>query len=125
MKCIYTYFRNGKELPKNEWEEMLKRDFQNDSYYSENKSRISIVYRDLEKGYKMEINNNFYQYTINYLCDSAKELFDDLRFEGMLFDIIVDIMEQMTEEELFNILSKSKNIDIKDKNLLLKDIRFW
>lgn len=72
MKCIYNYFRNGKELPNNEWEEMLKKDFQNDSYYSENKSRINIVYRDLEKGYKMEINNNFYQYTTNCLYDSAK-----------------------------------------------------
>lgn len=124
MKCIYTYFRNGKELPNNEWEEMLKKDFQNDSCYSKNKDRIGIVYSDLEKGYKMEINNNFYQYKINYLYDSAKELFDDLRFDGMLFDIIVDAMEQMTEEELFNILSKSKNIDIKDKDLLLKDVRF-
>ena len=58
------------------------------------------------------------------LYDSAKELLNDLMWEGH-YEGIFDVLKQMTEEEVFNIVSKIEYVNVQDGKLLLKDEEDW
>lgn len=124
MKYIDTYFRDGTKVSCEEWSQMLKIDLE-----IEQKSRswdvAGVVYSDIGNGRDVEVNGHYYQQRTDFLYDSAKELFEDLMFDGH-YDMIIDVLKEMTEEEVFNILSKSKCIHVKEnRQLLLKDEKDW
>lgn len=123
MNYITTHFRNGKELSFDEWKRMFNEDLD-----KENKSLgwdiSGAVYSDLGNGRDIELNGHFYQRRTNILYDSAKELFDDLMCDGE-YEVIFDVLKEMTEEEIFNIVSKIKCVNIQEDKLLLKDKMDW
>lgn len=124
MKCIDTYFRDGKELSGEEWIKMLKQDSEIEQQ-SRSWDVFGVLLSDIDKGRDVEVNGHYYEQRTDFLYETAKELFEDLLFEGH-HDVIIDALERVTEEELFNVLSKSKYIDIKvNKKLLLKDEKRW
>ena len=124
MKYIDTYFRDGKELSSEEWSQMLKIDLEIEQK-SRNWDVAGVVYSDIGNGRDVEVNGHYYEQRTDFLYDSAKELFEDLMFEGH-YDLIIDVLNEMDEEEIFTILSKSKCINVKEnKKLLLKDEKKW
>lgn len=124
MKYIDTYFRDGTKVSCKEWYAMINEDIekvqeQHSVFWSQ------AVRSDLCNGRDVKINGHDYQQRTDILYDSAKELFEDLMFEGH-YDMIIDVLKEMTEEEVFNILSRSKCISVKEnRQLLLKDEKDW
>ena len=124
MDYIITHFKDEKELSYEEWDKMFKEDLD-----KENESltwNIShAVYSDLSNGRDIDLNGHYYQRRMDTLYDTAKELFDDLMLDGK-YDVVLDILKEMTEEEIFNIVSRIKYVNVKENGrLLLKDEKDW
>ena len=123
MNYITTHFRDGKELSFDEWKRIFNEDLD-----KENKSLgwdiSGAVYSDLGNGRDIILNGHSYQRRTNILYDSAKELFDDLMWDGE-YEVIFDVLKEMTEKEIFNIVSKIKCVNIQEDKLLLKDKMDW
>ena len=123
MDYITTHFRDGKELSFEEWNKMIKEDLN-----KENESLTwdisGAVYSDLGNGRDIELNGHYYQRRTDTLYDSSKELFDDLMCDGQ-YDVIFDVLKEMTEEEISCIVSKMKCVNVKDDKYLLKDEKDW
>lgn len=123
MNYITIYFRDEKQVSHEEWNKMLKEDIEKENeYFTWNIS--DAVYSDIGNGRDIEVNGHDYSIRTDLLYDSAKELFNDLMFDGH-YDEIFDVLKEMTEEEIFNIVSKIKCVNIKDNKLLLKDEKDW
>lgn len=122
-KYITTYFRDNKELSHDEWSKMFKEDLRKENE-SSNWDISGAVYADLGNGRDIELNGHYYESRTDALYDSAKELFDDLMYDGHQ-DVILDVLNEMTEEEIFKIISKMKCVKAKDNKLLLKDEKDW
>ena len=123
MEYIITHFRDGKELSFEEWNKMI-----NEDLHKENESLTwdisDAVYSDLVNGRDIELNGHYYQKRTDILYDSSKELFDDLMYDGP-YDVILDVLKEMTEEEISCIVSKMKCVNVKDYKYLLKDEKDW
>ena len=123
VEYITTHLRDGEQVSNEEWSEMLKEDLA-----KENESLTwdisGAIFSDLGNGRDVELNGHYYESRTNMLYDSAKELFDDLMSEGQ-YDVILDTLKEMSEEEIFNIVSKMKCVITKDEKLLLKDEKDW
>lgn len=123
MKYITTYLRDGKELSHEEWKKMFDEDLD-----KENESLTwdisGAVYSDLANGRDISLNEHYYERKTDRLYDSAKELFEDLMDDGQ-YDVIFDVLKEMSEKEIFNIVSKMQCVNIKDDKLLLKDEKDW
>lgn len=120
---ITTHLRDGKQVSFEEWNKMLKEDLA-----KENESLTwdisGAVYSDLGNDRDIELNGHFYERRTNILYDSAKELFDDLMSEGQ-YDVILDALKEMTEKEIYSIVSRMNCVTVKDEKLLLKDEKDW
>ena len=123
MEYITTCFRDGTALPFEEWNKMIEEDLN-----KENESLTwdisGAVYTDLGNGRDIELNGHYYQRRTDTLYDSAKDLFNDLMFDGQ-YEVILEVLKEMTEEEIFGIVSKMKCVNVKDDKLLLKDEKDW
>ena len=123
MKYITTYLRDDKELSVEEWKKMFKEDLD-----KENESLTwdisGAVYSDLANGRDMDLNGHYYERKTDRLYDSAKELFEDLIDDGH-YDVIFDVLKEMSEKEIFYIVSKIQCVNITDNKLLLKDEKDW
>lgn len=123
IEYITTHLRDGKQVSNEEWNKMLKEDLA-----KENESLTwdisGAVYSDLGNGRDVELNGHYYERRTNMLYDSAKELFDDLMSEGQ-YDVILDALKEMTDEEIYNIVSKMKCVTVEAEKLLLKDEKDW
>lgn len=123
VEYITTHLRDGEQVSNEEWSKMLKEDLA-----KENESLTwdisGAIFSDLGNGRDVELNGHYYESRTNMLYDSAKELFDDLMSEGQ-YDVILDTLKEMSEEEIFNIVSKMKCVITKDEKLLLKDEKDW
>lgn len=123
MDYITTHFRDGKELSFEEWKKMFNEDLD-----KENESLTwdisGAVYSDLANGRDIDLNGHYYERKTDKLYGSAKELFEDLMDDGH-YDVIFDVLKEMSEKEIFNIVSKIHCVNIKDDKLLLKDEKDW
>ena len=123
MEYIVTRFRDGKEVSFEEWSKMLKEDVEKENEYS-TWNISGAVYLDIGEGRDVEVNGHDYSQIIDSLYDSAKELLNDLIFDGH-YDVILEVLKEMTEEETFTIVSKMKCVNVIDNKLLLKDEKDW
>lgn len=123
MKYITTYIRDGNELSFEEWHKMFDEDLN-----KENESLTwdisGAVYSDLANGRDMDLNGHYYERKTDRLYDSAKELFEDLIDDGH-YDVVFDVLKEMSEKEIFYIVSKMQCVNITDNKLLLKDEKDW
>ena len=123
MNYINTYFRDGKSVSYEEWNKMLKEDIEKENKYS-SWNVSDAIHSDIGNGRDVEANDHDYSSRTDILYDSAKELFEDLMCDGQ-YDVIFDVLKEMSEEEIFHIVSKMKCVNIKDNKLLLKDEKDW
>ena len=122
---ITTYKRDGKEVSSEEWNKMLKEDIEKDvERFSFIIGYKDAIYTDLSNGRDIELNGHYYETRTNSLYDSAKDLLDNLMFEGK-YDVILKVLKEMPETEILNIVSRMKCINVKDGKLLLKDEKDW
>lgn len=123
MDYITTYYRDDKEMSVEDFKKIFKEDLK-----KENESLewdiSGAVYSDWGEGRDIEINGHEYKSRTIEIYDSAKELFDDFMFEGY-YDMLFDVLKEMSETEIFNIVSKMKCVDVKDGRLMLKDKHDW
>ena len=123
MKYIDTYFRDGKELSFEELKTIFKEDL-NEEKKSFTWDISGSVYTDFYNGKDIELNGHVYATRTKILYDSAKELFNNLVTNGQS-EIILEALNELTETELFGILSKIKCVNVKDNKLLLEDEKDW
>lgn len=123
-KYITTYFINKKEVTYEEWSESLKKDLDEESkHYKWDFS--SVVQADIFNGRDVEVNGNLYERRTAILYDSAKELLKEGYYYGLSDEIYDMLLEELSEEEIFNLLSKLRCVEVKDGKLLLKDEKDW
>lgn len=123
VEYITTYYRDGEPISHEEWSKMLDNDIKEENKYS-TWNIAGAVYTDIGNGRDIEVNGHEYIGRTSLLYDSAKELLNDLMWEGH-YEGIFDVLKQMTEEEVFNIVSKIEYVNIQDGKLLLKDEEDW
>lgn len=124
VKYVTTHSIDGKEVSFEEWRNNLQKDVK-----KENEELgwdiSSATYSDIGNGRDVDVNGHYYEQRTHRLYDSGKELFDDLMSEGQ-YDVILDVLTEMSEVEIFNIISKLKCVTVKTNNkLLLKDEKDW
>lgn len=115
---ITIHLRDGKEISRDEWNKLFKKDLDIENEKS-TWNIIQTVYADLGNGRDMDLNGHLYQRKTNVLYDNAKELLEDLIMEDGAC-VVLDMLREMPETELFNLLSKVDRIDKHDGKLLLK-----
>lgn len=115
---ITIHLMDGKEISRDEWNKSFEKDLD-----IENEKHtwdiVQTVYTDLGSGRDMDLNGHLYQRKTNVLYDNAKELLDDLIMEDGAY-MVLNMLREMPETELFNLLSKVDRIDKHDRKLLLK-----
>lgn len=123
MDYITTYYRDDKEISVEEFKKLFKEDLKK-ANESLRWDISGAVYSDWSEGRDVELNGHEYKCRTIEIYDSAKELFDDFMFEGY-YDMLFDVLKEMSEAEIFTIVSKMKCVDVKDGKLLLKDRHDW
>ena len=123
MDYITTYYRDDKEISFEEFKKIFKEDLE-----KENETLgwdiSGAVYSDWGNGRDVTLNKHEYKCRTVSLYNSAKELFDDFMSEGY-YDILFDVLKEMSEDEIFNIVSKMKCVNVQDGKLMLKDTNDW
>lgn len=123
MDYITTYYRDDKEISFEELKKIFKEDLEKENEVL-GWDISGAVYSDWGEGVDVKLNGHEYKCRTSEIYDSAKELFDDFMFYGEP-ELILDVLKQMTEEEIFNIVSRMKCVNIKDGKLILKDKHDW
>lgn len=123
MDYITTHFRDDIEISFKEWDKLIDEDI-----VTENKNLgwdiTGAVSSDLGNSRDIYINGHSYKRRTVTVYDSAKELLDELIWDGH-YDIICDVLKELSEEEIFTIISKIKYVTINDDKLLLRDEKDW
>lgn len=123
MNYITTYYRDDKEISFAEFKKIFDDDLKKETEIHGWDMRSS-VYIDWCNGHDITLNKHEYKCRTVELYDSAKELFDNFMFVGDYY-MIIDVLKEMSEDEIFNIVSKLKCVNIKDGKLILKDKHDW
>ena len=138
IEDINVYKIDGKEIDKKDWDDSLVKDFEEaknnprgiiKTYTSGNTvlstdfaSDIEDIYEYLEEYIHFQINDHHYSIeTIGYSYDSFKDLCEDLLEEGSCtgdYDIIADILAEMSEEELNKFFTKSNDLHFENGKII-------
>ena len=108
MDYIYHRFRDGKEINENDWYELLKIDVEEESRDHEWDLKTA-TYTDVFNGRDVNLNGHLYQIKLEEVYDTACELLEDLVDSGE-YDIILDAVQYLSEDELRMIFSKLKRV---------------
>lgn len=123
MDYITTYYRDDKEISFEEFKKIFEEDLE-----KENETLTwdisGAVYSDWGNGRDVTLNGHEYKCRTVRLYNSAKELFDDFMLVGD-YDILLDVLKEMSENEIFNIASKMNCVNVQDGKLMLKDTDDW
>ena len=142
IKYINEYLWNDIEVDKSKWDELLIVDFER---AKPDKKGIADIWEDnsrehhiidiesiddlheyLDDYQNAYVNGNHYVIkTVGYSYDSFKDLCDDLLEASICFnehDIIDDILEKLTEDELAAFFSKSEKLRF-ENNKIIRDER--
>ena len=140
IEDINVYKIDGKEIDKKDWDDSLVKDFEEAKNnprgiikaYSKSDIMIAItiasdiedIYEYLDDYNHIQINDRRYSIeTIGYSYDSFKDLCEDLLEEGSCtgdYDIIADILAEMSEKELSKFFTKSENLRF-ENNKIIRD----
>lgn len=121
---IFAYFKDDVKLSFDEWCESINKDAKLEAQLLGH-DYSSAIHTDIGNGRDVEINGHNYSSRVDKLYSSATELFNDLMNEGH-HDVILNALYKISEQELFNILSKIKPVCVKHNNkLLLYDEKDW
>lgn len=121
---IFAYFRDDVKLSFDEWCESINKDAKIEAQLLGH-DYSGAIHTDIGNGRDVEINGHNYSSRVDTLYSSATELFNDLMNDGH-HDVILNALYKISEQELFNILSKIKPVCVKHNNkLLLYDEKDW
>ena len=123
MDYITTYYRDDKAISFEEFKKVFDEDLEKENENCTWDIRDE-VYGYWSDGIDIKLNGHEYKRRTDSLCDSAKELFEEFLRNGN-YKMIIDVLKEMTEEEIFNIVSKMKCVNIKNDKFLLKDGKDW
>lgn len=117
---IERWLRDGTEISKSAWHRLIQEDINVEN--SESTWDITAtVNTDIGNGREIELNGHLYQTKTDMLYDTAKELFDELYVCGD-YDIIIEILQQLSEEELAAFFTKSERIAVVNGKFVYKDL---
>lgn len=118
---VDIYLRDGKQISKSEWFELLRKDLDIENNNSSGFIFTEAVYTDIQNGRDVGLNGYLYQQRTDIIYDSAHELLEDLIIDGE-YDTFIDILRSLTEVQLRALLSKSDSIDKQDGKLIKKAV---
>lgn len=121
MDCITTYYRDDKEISFEEFKKIFKEDLEKEN---ETLGLDIAIYTDWSDEGELVLNEYKYKCRTIRLYNSAKELFDEFMLEGC-YDMLFDVLKEMSENEIFNIVSKMSCVNVQDGKLTLKDTADW
>ena len=86
---IHHYYRDDKELPYEEWIELFKEDLEKEAE-SYTWDIRGVVWTDYSNGRDQDLNGHEYKSRTDEVYDTAKELLEDMIYDGKHSELIDD-----------------------------------
>lgn len=116
---IHHYYRDDKELPYEEWIELFKEDLEKEAEGCTWNIR-SAVWTDYGNGRDQDLNGHEYKSRTDFAYDTAKELLEDMIFEGKHSELI-DAIESLTEAEAEMFVKYIDRVKKSKRKFILED----
>ena len=116
---INHYYRNDKELSYEEWINQFKSDLD-----KENERRTwdisGAVWTDYGNGRDIELNGYVYKHRVEYVYNTAKELLEDMIFNGIDCELI-EAIKSFSEEEAKMFVKHMDRVKKDGQKFILED----
>ena len=119
--CIHHYFRDDEELSYEDWNLLFDKDLDAESEKYDWDVR-SVVYTDYGNGRDIDLNGHEYKSRTDCVYDTAKELLEDMIFDGNQSELI-DAIQGLPEEEAARFVSYLNRAQRNKDKFILKDDR--
>lgn len=119
MDYITTYFRDGEQLSHEEWNKMLEEDIEKENEHS-TWDVSSVICSDIGEGRDVEVNGHDYSIRTDYVYDTAKELLEDMIFDGKSYELI-EAVKSLSEEEAKIFIKHIERVKKSGQKFILED----
>lgn len=119
MDYITTYFRDGKQVSHEEWNRMLEEDIKKENEYS-TWDIYGAVCTVIGEGRDVEVNGHDYSSRTDYVYDTAKELIEDMIFDGRSCELI-EAITALSEEEAEMFVKYIDRVKKNEQKFILED----
>lgn len=116
---INHYYRDDKELPYDEWMQLFKADLDKEAEGCTWNIK-SAVWTDYSNGRDCDLNGHVYKSRTDYAYNTAKDLLDDMIFEGKQYELIKAI-ESLSEEEAEMFVKYIDRVKKNEQKFILED----
>ena len=120
MDYITTYFRDGKQVSHEEWNRMLKEDTKKENEYS-TWDISGVICTDIGEGRDVEVNGHDYSSRTDSVYDTAKELLEDMIFDGRSYELI-EAITALSEEEARVFIKYIDSVKTNEQKFILEEV---
>ena len=118
-ECINHYYRDDKELSYDEWMELFRTDLDKEAEECTWNIR-SVVWCDYNNGRDCDLNGHVYKNRTDYAYNTAKDLLNDMIFDGKQYELIKAI-ESLSEEEAEMFVRHIDRVKKNERKFILED----
>ena len=116
---INHFYRDDEELPYDEWIELFKADLDKEAE-GHTWNIKSAVWTDYSNGRDCYLNGHVYKSRTDYVYNTAKDLLDDMAFEGKHYELLKAI-ESLSEEEAKIFVKHIERVKKSGQKFILED----
>ena len=116
---IHHYYRDDEELPYEKWIKLFREDLDKEAEQYEWDVR-SAVWTDYGNGRDLDLNGHEYKTRTDEVYDTAKELLEDMIFDGKHSELI-DAIESLTEAEAEMFVKYIDRVKKNEQKFILED----
>jgi len=118
---IEHYYRDGKELPYEEWIALFKEDLEKENEDS-TWDITGSVWTDYGNGRDIDLNGHEYKNRTDCVFNKAKDLINDMIYDGKDYELIKAI-ESLSEEESVMFIKHIERVKVEVQKFILQDER--
>lgn len=116
---INHYYRDDEEFYYDDWMKLFKADLDSEAEMHTWDIR-SAVWTDYSNGRDCDLNGHIYKSRTDYAYNTAKDLLDDMIFEGKQYELIKAI-ESLSEEEAEMFVRHIDRVKKNEEKFILED----
>lgn len=122
MDYITTYFRDEKQVSKEEWNKMLEEDIEKENEHS-TWDISGVICTDIGEGRDVQVNGHDYSSRTDYIYDTAKELIEDMILDGRSCELI-EAITAFSEEEARAFIKHIDGVKTNEQKFILEDAEY-